>query len=190
MDRPGRAGSARAAGGGCAVAHHVVCQGCRGRVGVHVLALSSCVLGGGWGVLAGHTHHGGLRMGGGGDRGPPAPPSALLPVPVPWPSPCPVLLTRVFAPALYASPLFRPPLLLPGTGQNPCLHLVMSFGAPSHPSSLGACPDDPLDAGPEWTPFDFTLSRFLHATGEGSGDGLNIDVCVCEGGGGFEEAML
>lgn len=55
-------------------------------------------------------------------------------------------------------------LLIPGTGSNPCLHLVMVFGAPTHPSSLGACPDDPLDAGPEWTPFDFTLSRFLHST--------------------------
>jgi hypothetical protein len=56
----------------------------------------------------------------------------------------------------------------PGTGAHPCLHLVMAFGAPAHPNSLGACPDDPLDAGPEWTPFDFTLSRFLHATGENS----------------------
>ena len=53
-----------------------------------------------------------------------------------------------------------------GTGANPCLHLVMTFAAPQHPSALGACPDDPLDAGPEWTPFDFALSRFLHATGE------------------------
>jgi hypothetical protein len=47
----------------------------------------------------------------------------------------------------------------------------MAFGAPSHPNSLGACPDDPLDAGPEWTPFDFTLSRFLHATGARGGVG-------------------
>ncbi|GBF92229.1 hypothetical protein Rsub_05311 [Raphidocelis subcapitata] len=59
--------------------------------------------------------------------------------------------------------MFAVNLLIPGTGSNPCLHLVMTFGAPSHPSALGACPDDPLDAGPEWTPFDFALSRFLHA---------------------------
>lgn len=68
--------------------------------------------------------------------------------------------------ALNLPPHPTPP---PGAGANPCLHLVMVFGAPSHPSALGACPDDPLDAGPEWSPFDFTLSRFLHASGEARG---------------------
>lgn len=49
---------------------------------------------------------------------------------------------------------------------SPVLHLVMVFSTDRHPNSLGPCPDDPLDAGEEWTPFDFTMSRFLHGTDE------------------------
>jgi hypothetical protein len=45
------------------------------------------------------------------------------------------------------------------------------YSTDRHPNSLGPCPDDPLDAGEEWTPFDFTMSRFLHGTG-GHGRGL------------------
>jgi hypothetical protein len=47
----------------------------------------------------------------------------------------------------------------------PALHQV--FATDKHPNSLGPCPDDPLDAGEDWTSFDFTMARFLHATGEG-----------------------
>lgn len=49
---------------------------------------------------------------------------------------------------------------------SPVLHLVMVFSTDKHPNSLGPCPDDPLDAGEEWTPFDFTMSRFLHGSDE------------------------
>lgn len=45
-------------------------------------------------------------------------------------------------------------------------NLLQVFSSDRHPHSLGPCPDDPLDAGDEWTPFDFTMSRFLHGTGE------------------------
>lgn len=48
------------------------------------------------------------------------------------------------------------------------------FSTDRHPNSLGPCPDDPLDAGEEWTPFDFTMSRFLHGTRERGREALTV----------------
>jgi hypothetical protein len=77
------------------------------------------------------------------------------------------------------------------------------FATDRHPAALGPCPDDPSDAGEEWTPFDLTMSRFLHGTGEergwqglqdkggvdhSAGGGMRASVLMGTGDGGVQAA--
>jgi len=68
-------------------------------------------------------------------------------------------------------------LIVPGT---PVLFIVFTFASDTHPDDLGP-PPDPASKGHRWTPFDFILHRFLHASVAERSGILKIIPHIAEG---------
>lgn len=66
-------------------------------------------------------------------------------------------------------------ILVPG---NPLIYMVFSFTTDRHPDLLGEPPEEPND---EWTPFDYSMHRFLTSNDDGKSGMVKLIPRLSEG---------